>query len=399
MNSTMLEDASELARWQAESEVHSISSAMLQLKETRRKQGKRYPLALVLTSVLLAKAAGETTLQARAEWIRLRGDWLQAMLPGVRASFPCAATSSNVLRAVDPEHVNEVVMSVVTRVRHATREPGEHEHGALDGKTLRGTQKHEAEDQKKMHQVSFYETRTGVVLKEQVVRDKESEQTRVEEFLLPLSVKERIVSADALHTHAKTCASITASGGDSLFFAKGNQSTLKTDLPLFFTEPPVDCRDWRTAETTNAGHGRIEQRALIASPELTDFLAKDGPEICQVFRLRRRFHHRFTCTQQMVYGFTSLTPEQAGPERLLELIRNHWAIENTLHSRRDGTLQEDACHVRKGQAPRTLAILNSVFLAIFDWLAVPNVASQMRLFAARPALALQLFLNPLDRMK
>ena len=61
------------------------------------------------------------------------------------------------------------------------------------------------------------------------------------------------------------------------------------------------------------------------------------------------------------------------------------------------TLREDACQVRKGQAPRTLAILNSFLLALFDWLEVTNVASQMRLFAARPFLALRLFMAPLGK--
>src|SRR5579875_3546674 len=143
MNYSMLEEARELADWQTESEVLSIYTAMQQVTDRRRKQGKRYPLALVLTYVLLAKAAGETTLQAIAEWIRLRGSWLQVMLPGVRASFPCAATYSNVLRAVDPEQVTHVLMALLTRVRAAGREPGEQEHVALDGKTLRGTLKHE----------------------------------------------------------------------------------------------------------------------------------------------------------------------------------------------------------------------------------------------------------------
>ena len=399
MNSIIQEEAKELAGWQTQAEVLSIYTAMQQLSDARRKQGKRYPLELVLTYVLLAKAAGETTLQAIAEWIRLRGGWLQEMLPGVRATFPCAATYSNVLRVVDPEQVNEVVMSLLTRVRASQREPGEQEHVALDGKTLRGTQKHVAEDQQKMHQVNLYETKTGIVLKEQVVRNKESEQTRVEEFLTPLYMKGRILSADALHTHAKTCAAITGSGGDYLFFAKGNQSTLKKDLHLFFSEPPVDCLDWRQAVTTNIGHGRIEQRFLITSTELNDFLAASWPGIGQVFYLRRRFHHPLKCTQQIVYGFTSLTPQQAGPERLLELIRDHWAIENKLHYRRDVTLREDACQVRKGQAPRTLAVLNSFLLAVFDWLEVANVASQMRLFAAQPFQALRLFMGPLERIK
>jgi hypothetical protein len=44
-------------------------------------------------------------------------------------------------------------------------------------------------------------------------------------------------------------------------------------------------------------------------------------------------------------------------------------------------------------------MLNRVVLALFEWLEAANLASQMRLFAARPFLALRLFMAPLERMK
>lgn len=399
MNSIIAEEATTLVEWNQAGEVRSIYTVLQHLTDTRRKQGQRYSLALILTFLLLAKAAGETTLQAVAEWIRLRGTWLQEVLPGIRSTFPCAATYRNVLRGVDPVELNEMLMALITRARAEQRAKEEQWHVALDGKTLRGTQKHQAPDQKKMHQVSLYETQTGIVLKEQIVGEKESEQTHGEEFLIPPLVKGRIVTADALHTHTNVCVNIRESGGEYVLFAKGNQSTLKTALRLFFTEPPVDCRDWRSAETLDAGHGRIEQRVLIASSELNDFLAKDWPGVSQVFRLRRRFRHPLKCSQQIIYGFTSLTKDEASPQRLLKLIRGHWAIENKLHYRRDVTLREDACQVRKGQAPRILALLNSFLLALFDWLEVRNVASQMRVFDAQPFQALRLFMSPLERIK
>jgi predicted transposase YbfD/YdcC len=348
-----------------------------------------------LTYILVAKAAGETSLQAISEWIRLRARCWQEVLPAVGKNFPCPATYSNVLRAVDPEEVNEVLMALLTRVGASDRQPGEQQHVALDGKTLRGTQGHLPADQQKMHQINVYETQTGVVLKELIVGEKESEQTKAQELLIPLYVKGRVLSADALHTHASVCASILASAGDYLLIAKGNQPTLHEDLRLFFQEPPADCQDWRRAQRANAGHGRLEQRLLIASTELNDFLASTWPGVGQVFCLRRRVHKPLVCTQQVVYGFTSLTPAQAGPDRLLDLIREHWAIENRLHWRRDVTLREDASQVRKGCAPRTQAVLNSFLLALFDWLGVQNVASQMRIFAAFPLLALRLLLGPL----
>jgi DDE family transposase len=186
MNYSMLEEARELAGWSKESEALSIYETLSTIEDRRGKQGKRYSLALLFTCLLLAKMAGETTLQASAEWIRFRGAWLQEMLPGTRATFPCAATYSNVLRTVDPAEVNQVLMDLLTRVRAQKRVPGEQRHVVLDGKTLRGTQHHLAADQKKMHHMNLYEAKTGIVLKEQTVAEKESELTRVKEFLTPV---------------------------------------------------------------------------------------------------------------------------------------------------------------------------------------------------------------------
>jgi len=97
MNSIIWEEAKELAGWEGQGEVLSMYEAMQQVKDARRKQGKRYPLALILTYVLLAKGAGETTVQAITEWIRLRGGWLQEVLPQAGPHFPCAATVSQCL--------------------------------------------------------------------------------------------------------------------------------------------------------------------------------------------------------------------------------------------------------------------------------------------------------------
>jgi hypothetical protein len=80
---------------------------------------------------------------------------------------------------------------------------------------------------------------------------------------------------------------------------------------------------------------------------------------------------------------------------LLELIREQWAIENRLHSRRDVALAEDACQVRKGSAPHALAVLNSFVLALFDSCGVTNVKQQRRSVDAQPLLAAQLLLKSL----
>jgi predicted transposase YbfD/YdcC len=44
---------------------------------------------------------------------------------------------------------------------------------------------------------------------------------------------------------------------------------------------------------------------------------------------------------EIAYGITTIPKEKADAERLLELNRNHWSIENRLHYRRDVTMGED----------------------------------------------------------
>jgi len=114
----------------------------------------------------------------------------------------------------------------------------QHVHGghvALDGKTRQRTLSHEAADQRKMHQLALYETGTGLVLKEQVVGDKENELSIVSQFLSPVWVKGRIISADAMHTQHSFCSEVTHGGGYFLLIAKGNQPTLHDDLHLFWS--------------------------------------------------------------------------------------------------------------------------------------------------------------------
>jgi len=390
MNYSMLKEARELAGWSKEGEALSIYHELSKREDRRGNKGKRYTFALLLTCVLLAKMAGETTLQAIAEWIGLRSCWLQDVWPETRAAFPCAATYSTVLRTVDPAQVNQVLMDVLTRGRAEKRMPEDHIHVVLDGKTLRGTLHHQAEDQSPLHHMTLYEAKTGIVLKETMVAEKANELTHMTAFLTPVLLQGRIISADALYTQRSFCQEVLAAGADYLLVAKHNQPTLYEDLSLFFHDPPRDCLDWRTASSSTKGHGRLEPRVLWASTELTDFLARDWYGVHQVFCLRRRVEHALKCTQEIVYGITSLSPTKAAPSRLLALNREHWAIENRLHYRRDGALAEDACQVRKGSAPHILAVLNSFVLALFDFCKVSNVKQQMRCLDAHPFQAVRL---------
>ena len=79
----------------------------------------------------------------------------------------------------------------------------------------------------------------------------------------------------------------------------------------------------------------------------------------QGFELTRERTIKGVTTRETVYGISSLSTQEADAERLLELTRGHWGIENGLHYKRDVTLGEDASRVRKGTAPQVMAALRN----------------------------------------
>jgi len=98
---------------------------------------------------------------------------------------------------------------------------------------------------------------------------------------------------------------------------------------------------------------------------------------------------------EVAYGVTSLTVQEASPQRLLELVRKHWEIENQLHYRRDDTLREERCTLRTGHAAPMMAAINNLVLGILRRQGVTNVPDARRHFQRYPEEALTLVVRRL----
>ena len=70
-------------------------------------------------------------------------------------------------------------------------------------------------------------------------------------------------------------------------------------------------------------------------------------------------------TDDVRFAVTSYWPEEAGPQRLLQLARDHWSIENGQHYRRDRTQDKDRCPVRDPTAARNLSLFRSLAIFLF----------------------------------
>ena len=373
-------------------EVQSLYAYLLEIADRRKRRGCRYPLALILLLVVLAKLGGEDKPQGIADWARARAGLFVTAFGLARPGLPCANTYRNTLRDTVP--VDDLEAHLRRFLAQLPR-PGPGSQIALDGKTLRGTIP--TGDNQGLHLLAAYGPAQGLVLQQVAVDGKENEISAAPRVLEALDLRGKVVTGDAMFAHRGLSKQIVAAGGDYVWTVKDNQPQLRADIAELFT-PTVSLSkgfntgptDFRQAQSIDLGHGRIEKRRLTASSEVHGL--SDWPGLAQVFRVERQTRvvaHGKT-RSEVAYGVTSLSPQAASAEHLLQLVRQHWSIENGLHYRRDVTFHEDAGQMKDWPMAQALAAINNLVLAILLQAGHTNMAQARRHYGAHPDQALRL---------
>jgi len=241
------------------------------------------------------------------------------------------------------------------------------------------------------HLLSAVSQRLGLTLFERAVADKTNEIGVILELLKGLLLSGKVVTVDALLTQREVAQTIKDAGGDYVMVVKDNQPHLRQIIEgaiegiAFYSQEP------QRAETLDSGHGRIEERKLVATGVLA---GQDDvwPGIEQVFRLERCVVEPKSGKQsfEAVYGVTSLSGKRATAENLLQLVREHWHIENKSHWVRDVIYGEDHSQVRVGSIPQVMAALRNAVIGLMRAAGERRIASACRKFAAQPWKALAL---------
>lgn len=375
-------------------DVGSLYSKLSQLKDRRHARGIRYSLVTILLYTMLAKLAGEDRLSGISEWVSHRQKALAEALGLERTQAPHRTTYSRILGEVIDVHEFEQVVADHFRT---TSEASQSIHVAIDGKSLRGSIP--SGQTRGVHLLAAFVPEEGWVLMQVEVDCKENEIKAAPRLLKSLDLRDKVVTGDAMFTQRELSIQIVESGGDYVWTVKDNQPRLLDDIATVF-EPQRPLKGFSaapehfsSASTVDKGHGRIEHRTLRASEELKGYL--DWPHAQQVFMLERHVERirDGKLTHEVVYGVTSLDAQQAGPKRLMQLVRNHWHIENKLHYRRDETLREDWCHLRLGHAQRMMAAINNLVLGLLSIRKVSNVPQIRRRYSAYWGEALELILS------
>ena len=395
-----------------------------QVPEHRKARGIRHELAALLAVATAAVLSGADSTAAIAQYARTLTQPALASL-GIRRNkrtrtylAPAYQTLRRAIRAVDAHALD----TAVTGWLHAQVSTGRLSPGqltrmiiALDGKTIRGA-KDAAGNQ--LHLFAALVHGEATVIAQHPVHSKTNEISGFIPLLDQIAERHHtepdqhnddhnddhdhhdhdqdgnsdsevdgpsgepgklhgvIVTADALHTQRTHAHYLHKHGGDYVLIAKGNQPTLFAAL---------DALPWTTIKIGHTeqdkGHGRVDRRVLKVI-DLTDPAHQHHrvhfPGARQAFLIERYRHFPdATVTAAAILGITSLTPKQASPADLAEVIRGHWHIE-AHHHVRDVTFKEDASTIRAGATARVMAIIRNVVISLLHRAGYHNIAEGRR---------------------
>lgn len=314
-------------------------------------------LVIALCSVLCGgQGAVDMALFARSKEAFLRS--FLTLANGV----PSHDTFSRLFRQLDPEQFRAAFQRFMAKFSAQCRGTSPAAGiVAIDGKVLRRSFDR-ASGKSALHMVSAWGCEQRLVLAQVATDAKSNEITAVPALLRLLSLQGTIVTADALHCQRATARQIMDQGGDYALALKGNQGTLHDDVVRFLDDPAA--RAATSKPNVDAGHGRIETRTASVSTDVGWLQEQHGwPGLAAIGKVRRIRETAAGTTAETAYYLLSAA---LSPDRLNEVARSHWGIENQLHWRLDVVMNEDGDRTRLGHGPENLAVLRHMALNVMQ---------------------------------
>jgi hypothetical protein len=209
-----------------QSQIQTLIDVLLALPDPRKKRGKRHLMISILAISICAVLCGARGYAAIAEFAKLR---TRKQLKKFRCRYddrsktyipPSEPTIRRVLQSCDVEKVDQALFGWLGSLCADNAI-------AFDGKTLKGA----SNGPSKIHLLSAITHQTAITLAQQQVDSKTNEIPTAKKLLAPLNLKDKVVTADAMHTQTDTARFIVEDKqADYFFIVKDNQLTLKEDI-------------------------------------------------------------------------------------------------------------------------------------------------------------------------
>jgi len=340
--------------------LEAIEEYFSQVTDPRKDRTKDHKLIDIIAIAICAIICGAEGWTDMEVFGNSKEEWLRTFLE-LPNGIPSHDTFGRVFGMIDAQQfqlafwewvwaVNDIVQGQIVNI---------------DGKCLRGSDDQRL-GKRAIYMVSAWAAENEIVLGQRKVDEKSNEITAIPELLKLLNLSGCIVTIDAMGTQTAIAKAIQEGNADYVLSVKENQGHLFEDISVLFgvdQEQNFKYASLDYKKTINKGHGRIEVRECwsTSNPEYLN-LIRGVQNWAGLRSIAMVVCTRIIASKETKYVRYYISSLICDAERILQVVRKHWAIENELHWVLDVALNEDRSRVRKDQSPENLAVLRHIAL-------------------------------------
>ena len=325
--------------------VESIGSYFESLSDPRHTRNRKHLLGDVVVIAVCGMLCGCDGPTAIHRWAANRLDWLQQFLT-LTNGVPSRDCIRRLLMALKPEAFQKCFQNWIS---HAVQsdDNGQARLIGIDGKTCCGS--HDASrGLGPLPIVSAWASAQGIALGQVATEHKSNEITAIPQLLKQIDLANSLITIDAMGCQKEIARDIVDGGGDFVIAVKDNQPKLREMIGTFFEkhwERDLEDLQYRSHETSDDAHGRLDERSYLLSKIPADFAAKkEWPWIKAIgYTVRVSQHADGSETNEVRYYVAS---RYLSGKRFSEAVRGHWGIES-MHWVLDVNFREDDSRTRE----------------------------------------------------
>ena len=306
---------------------------------------RRYPLNEILLSAIVAIICGANSWESIAIYAHHKLSFLRKYLP-FNKETPAHDTYTRVFAKLNPDSLEKLFQYIYKEIASTRKNhgPSHVENIAVDGKCMKAT----ANGGTPVHMVTAWSGHLGVSLAQTAVPNKSNEIKAIPLLLSKLDISGANISMDAMGTQVDIAKLISNKDGYYLLALKGNQkNTFNLAQELFANNQPT--AEYNAEAICEKGNV-IEYVCQTISGDMIPVSIKEKWEgLTTLVRVHKSTYKKIN-RKYMREDRYYIANSQFTPETYLNLSKEHWDIERTLHWSLDMNFGEDKCRKSIGSS-------------------------------------------------
>lgn len=337
--------------------------------DPRKGQRTSVPMVFIALASIMCALTGKSDAVSIEQYIKTNMNFFKEFFP----DFACEVSHDTIRKnfmLIRPKKFDQFFESLITPLLQNQEERIIN----VDGQAVRASGRRTA-DRPKIHGTRYvmniYDSTNRVVLLQRLIGKKKNEISVGFRMISELDLHGCVITADAMSCQVKFVEAVLKAGANYLLSLKGNQDKSLQEVQNIFNTVASNQIEYFVG-SSELDHGRIERRTVeIASgPFLSSPLKEkwSGLEEGCVVRITKEVEIKKTreVSQDVAYYISSLSPNEYSAERVGNIARSHWSVENRLHWILDMHWNQDRMQADNPNYISNRSNLNKLALAILE---------------------------------